>query len=292
MKILTCVVNNPVFIEIQYKLLKKYIRGGNFEFIVFNDAKGFPDYTNDGDITIRKQIEDTCKNLGITCINLENNYQQQHSSNSNFVSTRTAIGMNIMLNYQKENPDKYLILDSDMFLIDYMDINKYDGYKCAFVLQTRESNYRYMWHGVVYMDMNLIKDDINDLDWQLQPFTDTGGKTHDWLERQIKNDDIYVPTGEELRYKKDINYNLKSLYYIKHLWSLSWNEEEIPENLKEQKELISFMKNDLRNKNNNFYCEIYDNIFLHYRSGCNWVGEGLNFHKTHSLNLKNVLLKD
>ena len=76
------------------------------------------------------------------------------------------------------------------------------------------------------------------------------------------------------------------------MWSLSWNEEEIPENLKEQKELISFMKNDLRNKNNNFYCEIYDNIFLHYRSGCNWVGEGLNFHKTHSLNLKNVLLKD
>jgi hypothetical protein len=292
MKVITCVVNNPIFIEIQYKLLKKYLKGGDFEFIVFNDAKEFPDYTNDGDVTIRKQIQEICKNLGIKCINLENNYQQEHSKNSNIASTRTGIGMNVMLNYQKENPDKYLILDSDMFLIDYMDINKYDGYKCAFVLQSRENNYRYMWNGLVYMDMNLIKDDINDLDWGLTPFTDTGGKTRDWLERQFKNEDIYVPTGEELRYKKDINYNSKSLYFIKHLWSMSWNESEIPENLKEQKELISFMKNDIRNKNNNFYCEIYDNIFLHYRNGGNWVGEGLNFHNNHSSNLKKVLLKD
>jgi hypothetical protein len=292
MKVITCVVNNPIFIEIQYKLLNKYLRGGDFEFIVFNDAKEFPDYTNDGDVTIRKQIQETCKNLGIKCINLENNYQQEHSKNSNIASTRTGIGMNIMLNYQKENPDKYLILDSDMFLIDYMDVNKYDGYKCAFVLQSRENNYRYMWNGLVYMDMNLIKDDINDLDWGLTPFTDTGGKTRDWLERQFKNEDIYVPTGEELRYKKDINYNSKSLYFIKHLWSMSWNESEIPENLKEQKELISFMKNDMRNKNNNFYCEIYDNIFLHYRNGGNWVGEGLNFHNNHSSNLKKILLKD
>ncbi len=292
MKVITCVVNNPNFIEIQYKLLKKYLRGGDFEFIVFNDAKEFPDYTNDGDVTIRKQIQETCKNLGIKCINLENNYQQEHSKNSNIASTRTGIGMNVILNYQKENPDKYLILDSDMFLIDYMDINKYDGYKCAFVLQSRENNYRYMWNGLVYMDMNLIKDDINDLDWGLTPFTDTGGKTRDWLERQFENEDIYVPTGEELRYKKDINYNSKSLYFIKHLWSMSWNESEIPENLKEQKELLSFMKNDIRNKNNNFYCEIYDNIFLHYRNGGNWVGEGLNFHNNHSSNLKKVLLKD
>jgi hypothetical protein len=291
MKVITCVVNNPIFIEIQYKLLKKYLRGGDFEFIVFNDAKEFPDYSNDGDITIRKQIQETCKNLGIKCINIENNYQY-NNFRTNGAHTRTAIGMNIMLNYQKENPDKYLILDSDMFLIDYMDINKYDGYKCAFVLQSRENNYRYMWNGIVYMDMNLIKHDINDFDWDLMPFTDVGGKTHDWLERQMKNDDIYVPTCEELRYKKDTNYNLKSLYYIKHLWSLTWNESEIPENLKKQKELISFMKNDMRNKNNNFYCEIYDNIFLHYRSGGNWVGEGLNFHNNHSSNLKKILLKD
>ena len=71
MKIITCVVNNPIFIEIQYKLLKKYIKGGDFEFIVFNDAKGFPDYTNSGDATIKRQIQEMCNNLGVKCINID-----------------------------------------------------------------------------------------------------------------------------------------------------------------------------------------------------------------------------
>lgn len=159
-----------------------------------------------------------------------------------------------MLNYQKENPDKYLIVDSDMFLIDYMNINKYDKYKCAFVLQIRQNNYQYMWNGLVYMDSNLIKDDINLLDWGMLNFTDTGGKTNEWLEKQILNDNIYVPTDLELRYNKEINYNKKSLYYIKHLWSLTWNETELPENLKDKTDLINFLINDTRNKDNKFHC--------------------------------------
>ena len=51
MKIVTSVVNNPTFIEIQYYTLQKYFKG-EYEFIVFNDAKDFPDFTNGNDITI------------------------------------------------------------------------------------------------------------------------------------------------------------------------------------------------------------------------------------------------
>ena len=61
MKIVTAVVNNPIFIEIQYHTLKKFLKGTStegYEFIVFNDAKAFPDFTNDGDITIRSKIEE------------------------------------------------------------------------------------------------------------------------------------------------------------------------------------------------------------------------------------------
>ena len=50
MKIITAVVNNPEFVEIQYHTLKRFYQG-NYEFIVFNDAKLFPDYTNGGDVT-------------------------------------------------------------------------------------------------------------------------------------------------------------------------------------------------------------------------------------------------
>jgi len=73
MKIITAVVNNPIFIEIQYYTLKKYFKG-EYEFIVFNDAKEFPDFTNGNDITIKKQIDDICFKLNIKCININNNH--------------------------------------------------------------------------------------------------------------------------------------------------------------------------------------------------------------------------
>ena len=61
MKVITCVVNNPIFIELQNKTLKKYLKN-DFEYIVFNDAKPYPDSTNGGNVKIRTDIEDLCKN--------------------------------------------------------------------------------------------------------------------------------------------------------------------------------------------------------------------------------------
>lgn len=78
--------------------------------------------------------------------------------------------------------------------------------------------------------------------------------------------------------------------FIKHLWSLIWNINELPKNLQNKTKLIDFLKNDVRNRNNKFFCEIYDNVFLHYRAGGNWNREGLNFHKSLSEKLKNALL--
>ena len=110
MKIVTAVVNNPGFIEIQYYTLKKYFKG-DYEFIVFNDAKDFPDFSNYGNTGIKKQIEAMCSRLNIQCINIPN---QNHKIIS-CAATRCADSMNYILHYQLQNPDKYLLLDSDMF---------------------------------------------------------------------------------------------------------------------------------------------------------------------------------
>ena len=75
MKIITVVVNNIDFIEIQYYTLKKYFQG-EYEFIVFNDAKDFPDYTNYNDITIKSNIENKCRELNIKCINIPNEHHK------------------------------------------------------------------------------------------------------------------------------------------------------------------------------------------------------------------------
>lgn len=290
MKIITSVVNNPIFIEIQYYTLKKYFKG-DYEFIVFNDAKNFPDYTNNNDITIKQKIIETCNRLNIQCINIPNCRHQLNRISS----VRVADSMNFILEYQKKNPDKYLLLDSDMFLVDYFDINKYIQYDCAIVLQCR-NNFRtnYFWNGFYYFDMTKMKD-LELLDWNcVHPTTeykegcDTGGCMQKWLSIQMQNKNM--PTTDEIRWTNN-SFHTDTIYFIKHLWSCSWSMEELPNSILENnKKLIHFLQKDARNENGKFFCEIYDNGFLHYRAGGNWRGEGVNFHNRLSQLLKECLV--
>jgi len=283
MKIVTAVVNNPTFIEIQYNTLKKFFKG-EYEFIVFNDAKSFPDFTNGGNITIKNSIEILCNKLEITCINIPN---EQHKTNSN-ASIRTADSMTFILNYQKKNPDKYLLLDSDMFLIDYFDINKYSQYDCAIVLQSRNDfKINYFWNGIYYFDMTKMKN-LDLLNWSCCPGCDTGGMTQKWLQTQMK--DKPIPNTDEIRWKNKL-FHTNNIYFIKHLWSGSWDITELPTNIIETSPIIDFIKNDPRNSNNKFFCEIYDNVFLHYRAGGNWLNEGMDLHYNLSNNLYRSIQK-
>lgn len=266
MKVITAVVNNLHFIEIQYYTLKKYFKG-EYEFIVFNDAKSFPDYTNYNDITIKNRIEELCKKLNIKCINIPNEHHEKTKNKKYIACQRTADSMNFILEYQKKNPDKYLLLDSDMFLIDYFDPNKYEKYDISIVLQTRDNEkIKYIWNGLYYFNFLKLKN-TNLIDWNLARLCDVGGATQDWL-KTIEQDNIY---------------------FIKHLWSCNWNKDDLPKNIKDQK-LINFFENDPRNVNDKYFCEIYDNIFLHYRAGGNWRKESYELHNSLSLKLKNILL--
>lgn len=269
MKIITAVVNNPIFIEIQYYTLKKYFQG-DYEFIVFNDAKDFPDFTNANDVTIKNKIQKMCSKLNITCINIHNYH---HKSKTN-AALRCADTMNIILQYQKANPDKYLLLDSDMFLIDYFDINKYSSFDCAVVLQSRNENkINYFWNGIYYFDLTKMKN-LELLNWNCCDDCDVGGMMHEWLKKQMENK----------------TFHNNNIYFIKHLASCSWDISELPSNLIDNVKLIDFLRNDVRNVNGKIFCEIYDDVFLHYRAGGNWRKEGLHIHQFLSHKLKSCLL--
>ena len=262
MKVITAVVNNPIFIQIQYYTLKKYMKC-DYEFIVFNDAKLFPDYSNGGDINIKGIIEELCKNLKIKCINIPN----EHHITQSEASIRTADSMNYILSFQKQFPDKYLLLDSDMFLVDYFNLSDYENYDCSIVLQSRFKNtLHYIWNGLYYLDFLKAKN-IEYLNWNCCRGCDTGGMTHIWLKLQ------------------------KNIYFIKHLQSCNWNINELPENLKNNIKLINFLLSDPRNKNNKFWCEIYDNKFLHYRAGGNWEKLDMKLHFELSNKLRDTLLQ-
>jgi hypothetical protein len=124
----------------------------------------------------------------------------------------------------------------------------------------------------------------NLLNWDCIPGFDVGGAMRLWLFIQTDN----IPDGNDIR-KCDRVYAHDDVYFIRHLWSCSWDESEIPNNLKDNKKLLDFFINDPRNVDGKFYCEIYDKKFLHYRAGGNWKNEGMGFHKELSQQLKAVL---
>lgn len=285
MKVIVAVVNNPTFIEIQYHTLKKYLQGiDTFEFIVFNDAKPFPDLTNGGDLTLIAKIAETCKTLNIQCIPIRNNHHGPLGMSDRHADTFN----NYIVPYQLANPDQYLLLDSDMFLIDYLDMQKYFKYDCAVVLQSREDRkLNYIWPGLCYLDFTRMKAP-NLFNWALCHNGDTGAMTSIWLKEQIGEDSM--PDTNDLRWKKNETFHSKTIYFIKHLWSTTWNETEMPANLKDNEALLDFCQKDLRNSNGKFYCEIYDDVFFHYRAGSNHNKEGMNLHIAMTKNLKQILM--
>jgi len=99
--------------------------------------------------------------------------------------------------------------------------------------------------------------------------------------------------------RKFIDHNLIDIFYFfKNDQTISKKMSHSFKNInmillkkfKNKNKLIEFLKNDKRNINNNFFCEIYDNKFFHYRAGGNWLGEGLNFHIENTKNLHDILL--
>ena len=268
MKILTTAVNNPVFIELQYHLLKKYMpQDVPYEFIVFNDAKDFSDITNQGNLKTSSYIESICNHYNITCIRIPNNHHRLKKD----ASIRCADSMNFILQYQLNNPpDEYIILDSDMFPIAPINIAEYRKFNCALLLQERHGYY-YFWHGICYFNFNKLTN-TNLMNWNCFPGFDTGGMMVKWLKTQ----------------------NPDNVYIINSLPSLTWNNNNIPsfmlQNTLEYNNIRQFIETDPRNTpDGKYFCEIYDNTYLHYRAGSNWQNEGLKFHITLTNKLRSLL---
>jgi hypothetical protein len=292
MKVVTAVVNNPIFIEIQYYTLKKYMKC-DYEFIVFNDAKDFIDFTNGGDLTIKTTIVDICKKLNIQCININNHH---HANTSNRwcqePSHRTADSMNVILEYQKQNPDYYLLLDSDMFLIDDYNIEDYKKYDCSIVLQHRKdidktTDIYYIWNGLYYF--NIHKLDTSLMNWGLTYTTDTGGRMSVWLNSLIPT--LHLLNELSINPNHNYEYEYDKVHFMKYLKSGEWNLSDIPANLKANERLVHFLLNDIRNINGQFFCELYDNKFFHYRAGGNWEKRNFKLHVDLSYQLKSIFIE-
>ena len=253
MKIISVITNNETFIDLQLKSFQKYIHVP-YEYIVFNDGKDFPDSTNN-DVPNKTTIRDKCASLNIRCIDLENEHHRIQSS----ASLRHTDSLQVVTGFMKENKDEYLIIDGDMFLMDHLDIDKYRKYHCACVLQQR--NITYIWPNFLYIDMCKI-DNLDDLHLGCGYGGDTGAASHTWLMKQ----QAQFPDTKTIRHSNE-QFTSEKFYFIKHLWSLKWNKNELPSNLTSRSNLLEYLEADERNENGNYFCEIYDKCFFHYRAG-------------------------
>jgi hypothetical protein len=122
------------------------------------------------------------------------------------------------------------------------------------------------------------------MNWDTCDHCDVGGSMQEWLKKQCSE----FPSVETIRWENNIFEN-KNVLFLRHLWSCTWNISEIPNHCMQNPALIEFLKKDRRNENGKLFCEIYDDVFLHYRAGGNWRQEGVNSHFEAAKQLRDIL---
>ena len=254
MKIVCVTTNNPIFIELQYQTIQKYFRCESpVEFIIFNDAKSFPDITNFNDVTMPDQIRLMCGRLDIKCIDIPNS----HHAHSREPSVRHSQSVNFITKYMLSNPDTYLMLDCDMFFVETFHCKEFENYYFCYINQTRQIQHQeiaYPWPNFFYIDITRIPNS-HLLDWSVEPGLDAGGKCREW-----------VATLDQTKVLK-----------IKHLCSCGWDITQLPANI--DKNLTLFLDTDSRNVNGKYFAEIYHDKILHYRAASNWMNQSAVLHK-------------
>ena len=153
-----------------------------------------------------------------------------------------------------------------MFPIKEFSISRWDNSDCFGVLQNR-SHLKYLWPNLFFFKSYLP--DKEQIDWNILVDgginSDTGGKTHNYLK----------------------NHPDLKMSQFKILSSCNWNKEN--SDLELPQKVWDFLKNDIKNVDGKYWCEMYDEIFLHYRAGSNWENISKTIHQKRIESLKACL---
>lgn len=250
----TAVVNNPTFIELQHQTLR-YYASGDYTFTVFNNAKQFADYSNFGDTTIYRQIQRTCERLNIPCIHVPSDHHQWDICAAN----RCADAMAAILDYQRRQKGRHLCLDSDMFPVCQLNVEElYATVDAAVVPQERTNEagkcVNYFWNGLYAFNMDTLSH-TDLLSWRNNDvegvWTDVGGAMFGFLKASTQS-------------------RKNRIFAIPYKRSLQWGFEDFPYDRLDSS-WLSFLMTDSRNEQGKFFGELYDDTFLHFRAGGNWM---------------------
>ena len=192
-------------IEFQYKTIKKYILDADYEYYVFNDGITYKSMCNFNNDQIYKEIQNKCEELNIPCIDipqdLHNNrnliFKNTEHISSQHPCSRCAIVTQYMYNYVKNTECILVIIESDMFFINYINLENFIGISPIKYLEQSRRNEQYkinyMWVGILMINTMVLeeKELINFDCGSINGISlDTGGYTYYYLLKygsKIKN---------------------------------------------------------------------------------------------------------
>ena len=264
-KVITTVAAWPEALALQRKLLDKYLLQ-DYDFISFVDTPQEPCMFNLWDSNLRQHAsnlaQEHCDRSYMVPDYLHRNRKLQFSNTTekraNNANLRAADTLQYAWNLEiSRSNTPVLILDNDMFPISKFSITEEISPRPVKSVinysHSRKGNKSvpWLWSGLLFIDPSQIQDkelwsfDCGKVDGVP---VDVSGQTHHWYTR-----------------------NVNSITELKHLPSCQWNLSDT--NFKFKISLLNFLETDNRNVDNKFYCELYDEKFLHFRAGSNWRNE-------------------
>lgn len=201
--ILTYHHNRPDLIELQYRMLKKFLVD-DFELVAFNDASK-PDLEN--------EIRTSCYTLGVECVRIPQEIHV-HSKQSTAKGDPASMRHGDCINYSLQkrgfsHDDIVLILDGDMFLMREFCLRDFLGENDAAVwIKNRNEHHEYFCPVFCALNMSKIPEKEM-LNFSPGVWGDTGAHTFLYLQKYqdivalkkisvIYADQLYLTTNPQV----------------------------------------------------------------------------------------------
>jgi hypothetical protein len=279
-------VNHPETLKAHRDLWIQAFPDETVNYIVYIDAKDYPDESNLYDGTMRDKLLNECMRLGIQYYlvpeglhkdrrslmpNAAQHYQMT-ASTRDAVVCQMAWRDQVLLN---TSVNRVGLIQPDIFpyrKLDWISLTR--GAEFYYKPQQRDS-LKYAWNGLCFFTMDtwsqIMKELIDFQDgFHRGIFTDSGGGLWKILE-VLSDNNKYGWTGQN---------------------SLQWSSRDPCPDLPFW--IMEHLKSDPRNRVESdgavsYYSEIQDDRFLHLRAGCNWDGVGKEIHEKRYANFMSLL---
>ena len=246
-KLIVCVYNQPDFIRLQYKSLRKFLQQ-SFTMCVCDDSL---------DKDISNEIKKVCEQNNIEYLRAPYNHSRQPS-------VRHAKALTYALNNTDKSGFKFFgLLDSDLFLVTKMSIEKLLSHSEIATRIQNNGGLCYFWPGLTFWKSETK---LQDFRWGLLPNGDTGSTTHIFHK---EHPEFKLKNFSEGRIKRSVECELEKAMIV-------FGDERELLFSKIPQEISEFCRSDIEyanNRNIEYITEIFtleDIVFFHFVSISNW----------------------